>query len=38
MVASRTCLDLLNDSISELPEEFRHQLDSWLHGDAEKRM
>lgn len=37
-VPSRTCLDLLNDSISELPEEFRHQLDSWLHGNSEKRM
>lgn len=37
-VPSRTCLDLLNDSISELPEEFRHQIDSWLHGNAAKRI
>lgn len=33
--ASRTCLDLLNDSIGQLPEALRRQLEEYLeHGGA----
>jgi hypothetical protein len=33
-LASRTCLDLLNDSIDQLPEESRRQLEAFLeHGE-----
>lgn len=28
--ASKTCLDLLNDSITQLPDEARRQLDDFL--------
>jgi hypothetical protein len=31
ILASRTCLDLLNDSIAGLPEEKRRLLDEFLH-------
>ncbi|KAK4445923.1 hypothetical protein QBC34DRAFT_154247 [Podospora aff. communis PSN243] len=34
-VPSRTCLDLLNDSIDQLPEESRRQLEQFLeHGES----
>ncbi|KAK0724632.1 hypothetical protein B0H67DRAFT_449079, partial [Lasiosphaeris hirsuta] len=29
-IPSRTCLDLLNDSIDQLPEESRRQLEEFL--------
>lgn len=34
VVPSRTCLDLLNDSIDQLPDESRRQLEAFLeHGE-----
>ncbi|KAK0649583.1 hypothetical protein B0T16DRAFT_456985 [Cercophora newfieldiana] len=37
-VPSRTCLDLLNDSIDQLPEESRRQLEQFLeHGESAGR-
>lgn len=32
--ASKTCLDLLNDSITQLPEESRRQLVDFLHSES----
>lgn len=36
-VASRSCLDLLNDSVSDLPEEDKERLVEWLHENSTKR-
>lgn len=33
-VPSKTCLDLLNDSITQLPEESRRQLVDFLHNES----
>jgi len=37
-VPSKLCLDLLNDSISQLPDEARQQLEDFLHSSSMKRM
>ncbi|KAG6354619.1 hypothetical protein INS49_004637 [Diaporthe citri] len=34
---SRSCLDLLNDSVSDLPEEDKERLVEWLHENSTKR-
>lgn len=36
-VASRSCLDLLNDSVSDLPDEDKERLVEWLHENSTKR-
>lgn len=36
-LASRSCLDLLNDSVSDLPEEDKERLVEWLHENSTKR-
>lgn len=33
----RGCLDLLNDSVSDLPEEEKERLVEWLHENSTKR-
>ncbi|KAI3395961.1 hypothetical protein diail_600 [Diaporthe ilicicola] len=34
---SRSCLDLLNDSVSDLPDEDKERLVEWLHDNSTKR-
>ncbi|KAK2606746.1 hypothetical protein N8I77_005477 [Diaporthe amygdali] len=34
---SRSCLDLLNDSVSDLPDEDKERLVEWLHENSTKR-
>lgn len=36
-IAPRGCLDLLNDSVSDLPEEEKERLVEWLHENSTKR-
>lgn len=36
-IASRSCLDLLNDSVSDLPDEDKERLVEWLHENSTKR-
>lgn len=35
--ASRGCLDLLNDSVSDMPEHEKERLVDWLHDHSNRR-
>lgn len=36
-IASRSCLDLMNESISAMSEEERHRLTEWLQANPTKK-
>ncbi|KAJ4413822.1 hypothetical protein N0V82_008316 [Gnomoniopsis sp. IMI 355080] len=37
LAPSRSCLDLMNESVSAISEEERHRLSEWLHANPPKK-